>query len=178
MGNQCYQCYNVVRTLPPFSVMTHGGSIPPTNGTDSGPHSIVGVSLGMGTSIDITPGGMEWTEPAKRNRGRPRKYVIPEIAQLAILALGTLPAASPRTPLNIIGMSRYYVSHVDIGMQDVARKIMSFAQVGRRAMCIILVNGAISNVTLRQQSTSGAQLLIKLAPGNFSHKGISKIMVA
>jgi hypothetical protein len=75
--------------------LTHGGSIPPTNSTDSGPHSIVGVSLGMATSIDITPGGMERTQPAKRKRGRPRKHVIPEIAQLAIQALGTLPSASP-----------------------------------------------------------------------------------
>jgi hypothetical protein len=113
------------------------------------------MSVGMGTSMDITPGAMEWTEPAKRKRRRPHKYVIPGMAQLAIQAPGTLPAASPQTPLNIIGMLRYYVSHVDIGMQDVARKIMSFAQVGPRAMCIILVNGAISNVTLRQQSTSG-----------------------
>jgi len=62
---------------------------------DLGPHSIVGMSLGMGTSMDITRGGMEWTEPAKRKRGRPRKYAIPEIALLAIQALGTLPAASP-----------------------------------------------------------------------------------
>jgi hypothetical protein len=111
--------------------------------------------------IWASPGGMEWTEPAKRKRRRPHKYVIPGMAQLAIQAPGTLPAASPQTPLNIIGMLRYYVSHVDIGMQDVARKIMSFAQVGPRAMCIILVNGAISNVTLHQQSTSGGTLLIK-----------------
>jgi len=121
------------------------------------------MSVGMGTSMDITPGGMEWTEPAKRKRRRPHKYVIPGMAQLAIQAPGTLPAASPQTPLNIIGMLRYYVSHVDIGMQDVARKIMSFAQVGPRAMCIILVNGAISNVTLCQQSTSGGTVTYQVS---------------
>ncbi|CAK9225342.1 unnamed protein product [Sphagnum troendelagicum] len=99
--------------------MTHGGSIPPTDGTDSGPHSIVGMSIGMGTSMDITPGGMEWTELAKRKRRRPHKYVIPGMAQLAIQAPGILPTTSPQTPLNII------------------------------------VNGAIPNVTLHQQATSG-----------------------
>ncbi len=78
------------------------------------------------------------------------------MAQLAIQAPGALPAASPKTPLNIIGMLRYYVSHVDIGMQDVARKIMSFAQVGPRAMCIILVNRSYTN-----SQHQGAQLLIK-----------------
>ncbi len=106
----------MVRTLPPFSVMTHGGSIPPTDGTDSGPHSIVGISVGMGTIMDITPGGMEWTKPVKRKRRRPHKYVIPGMAQLAIQAPSTLPTSSPQTPLNIIGMLGYYVSHVDIGM--------------------------------------------------------------
>jgi hypothetical protein len=40
-------------------------------------------------------------------------------------------------------------------MQDVARKIMSFAQVGPRVVCVMSASGAISNVTLRQQSTSG-----------------------
>jgi hypothetical protein len=64
--------------------MTHGGSIPPTDGTDSGPNSIVGMSVGMRTIMDITPGGMEWIELAKRKRRRPHKYVIPRMAQLAI----------------------------------------------------------------------------------------------
>ncbi|KAJ7005576.1 AT-hook motif nuclear-localized protein 10-like [Populus alba x Populus x berolinensis] len=38
---------------------------------------------------------------------------------------------------------------------DVSSKIMSFSQHGSRAVCILSANGAISNVTLRQQSTSG-----------------------
>ena len=32
---------------------------------------------------------------------------------------------------------------------------MQFAQHGPRAMCVLSANGAISNVTLRQQSSSG-----------------------
>lgn len=43
-------------------------------------------------------------------------------------------------------------------MQDVANKIMSFAQHGPRAVCVISANGAISNVTLRQQSSSGGNV--------------------
>lgn len=39
--------------------------------------------------------------------------------------------------------------------QDVATKIMQFAQHGPRAMCVLSANGAISNVTLRQQLSSG-----------------------
>jgi len=60
-------------------------------------------------------------------------------------------------------MSRYHVSHLDVGMQDVARKIMSFAQVGPRAVCIISANGVISNVTLRQQSTSGGTVTYQVS---------------
>jgi len=40
-------------------------------------------------------------------------------------------------------------------LQDVATKIMQFAQHGPRAMCVLSANGAISNATLRQQSSSG-----------------------
>ena len=39
--------------------------------------------------------------------------------------------------------------------QDVAARIMSFSQQGPRGICILSANGAISNVTLRQPSTSG-----------------------
>jgi hypothetical protein len=53
---------------------------------------------GMGTSMDVTPGGMERTEPAKRKRGRPRKYIAPGTTQLVIQTPGTLPTASPQTP--------------------------------------------------------------------------------
>ncbi len=86
-----------LRTIPQFAGMTHLGSIPPTDGAESGFHPIAG----MGTGIDITPGGMggmEWSEPAKRKRGRPRKYIAPGTTQLAIQTPGTLTTASPQTP--------------------------------------------------------------------------------
>jgi hypothetical protein len=43
-------------------------------------------------------GGMEWSEPAKRKRGRPRKYIAPGTTQLGIQTPGTLTTASPQTP--------------------------------------------------------------------------------
>ncbi|XP_065881509.1 AT-hook motif nuclear-localized protein 10 [Euphorbia lathyris] len=39
--------------------------------------------------------------------------------------------------------------------EDLSSQIMSFSQHGPRAICILSANGAISNVTLRQASTSG-----------------------
>ncbi|XP_052176559.1 AT-hook motif nuclear-localized protein 1-like [Diospyros lotus] len=42
--------------------------------------------------------------------------------------------------------------------EDVMMKIISFAQQGSRAICILSANGAISNVTLRQPNSSGGTL--------------------
>ncbi|XVF50697.1 hypothetical protein PTKIN_Ptkin04bG0123200 [Pterospermum kingtungense] len=42
--------------------------------------------------------------------------------------------------------------------EDVTRKVMSFPQGGARAICILSANGIISNVTLRQPTSSGGTL--------------------
>ncbi|KAK3447318.1 AT-hook motif nuclear-localized protein 6 [Eucalyptus grandis] len=42
--------------------------------------------------------------------------------------------------------------------EDVTMKIMSFSQQGSRAICILSANGTISNVTLRQPTSSGGTL--------------------
>ncbi|GLT49269.1 hypothetical protein SLA2020_228380 [Shorea laevis] len=42
--------------------------------------------------------------------------------------------------------------------EDVNMKIMSFSQQGSRAICILSANGTISNVTLRQPTSSGGTL--------------------
>lgn len=42
--------------------------------------------------------------------------------------------------------------------EDVMMKIMTFSQQGSRAICILSANGLISNVTLRQTTTSGGTL--------------------
>lgn len=43
-------------------------------------------------------------------------------------------------------------------MQDVAGKILSFAQKGPRGICVLSANGAVSNVTIRQPGSSGGIL--------------------
>ncbi|KAJ0263303.1 AT-hook motif nuclear-localized protein 3 [Hirschfeldia incana] len=50
-----------------------------------------------------------------------------------------------------------YVLTVNAG-EDVTMKIMTFSQQGSRAICILSANGPISNVTLRQSTTSGGTL--------------------
>ncbi|CAL0303543.1 unnamed protein product [Lupinus luteus] len=50
-----------------------------------------------------------------------------------------------------------YVLTVNAG-EDVTMKIMSFSQQGHRATCILSANGTISNVTLRQPTSSGGTL--------------------
>ncbi|XP_030533033.1 AT-hook motif nuclear-localized protein 6-like [Rhodamnia argentea] len=42
--------------------------------------------------------------------------------------------------------------------EDVTMKVMSFSQQGSRAICILSANGTISNVTLRQPTSSGGTL--------------------
>ncbi|XP_062011681.1 AT-hook motif nuclear-localized protein 7-like [Rosa rugosa] len=46
-------------------------------------------------------------------------------------------------------------SGIDCNGSDVTMKIMTFSQQGSHAICILSANGTISNVTLRQPSTSG-----------------------
>ncbi|XP_024980710.1 AT-hook motif nuclear-localized protein 3-like [Cynara cardunculus var. scolymus] len=50
-----------------------------------------------------------------------------------------------------------HVITVNVG-EDVNMKIISFAQQGSRAICILTANGAISNVTLRQPNSCGGTL--------------------
>ncbi|KAE9592632.1 hypothetical protein Lal_00028737 [Lupinus albus] len=50
-----------------------------------------------------------------------------------------------------------YVLTVNAG-EDITMKIMSFSQLGHRAICILSANGIVSNVTLRQPTSSGGTL--------------------
>ncbi|KAJ7529780.1 hypothetical protein O6H91_15G065300 [Diphasiastrum complanatum] len=117
--------------------------------------------------------GMGRTEPlAKRKRGRPRKYVEGVPGSMA-LALAPVPGSmSPsknrgrgrgrgsgkKQQLAALGSAgQGFTPHVIMiaAGEDVASKIMSFSQIGPRAICVLSANGAISNVTLRQPATSG-----------------------
>ncbi|XP_054800698.1 AT-hook motif nuclear-localized protein 7-like [Prosopis cineraria] len=84
---------------------------------------------------------------SKRGRGRP-----PGSGNWKLLAsLGELfanTAGGDFTP---------HVVTVHTG-EDVAGKILSFAQKGPRGVCVLSANGAISNVTLRQPGSSGGLL--------------------
>lgn len=51
-------------------------------------------------------------------------------------------------------------------MQDVAGKILSFAQKGPRGICILSANGAVSNVTIRQPGSSGGILTYEVCLSN------------
>lgn len=50
-------------------------------------------------------------------------------------------------------------------LQDVSSKIMQFAQHGPRAMCVLSANGAVSNVMLRQESSSGGTVTYEVVEG-------------
>ncbi|XP_050237674.1 AT-hook motif nuclear-localized protein 9 [Mercurialis annua] len=100
------------------------------------------VSLALSPSVSTHPGTITPTQ--KRGRGRPpgtgRKQ---QLASLGSWLSGS--AGIGFTP-HIITMA--------VG-EDIATKIVSFAQQGPRAICILSANGAVSTVTLRQPSTSG-----------------------
>ncbi|XP_062021991.1 AT-hook motif nuclear-localized protein 7-like [Rosa rugosa] len=49
---------------------------------------------------------------------------------------------------------------------DVTMKIMTFSQQGSHAICILSANGTISNVTLRQPSTSRGDINITVKNGS------------
>lgn len=116
----------------------------------------------------------------KKKRGRPRKYGPDGTVAILIKPFPSPTSLSPLSPLQKRGRGRPpgsgknqqlaalgdlmcgsagagFTPHavtVAAG-EDVAARIMSFSQQGPRGICILSANGAISNVTLRQPSTSG-----------------------
>ncbi|XP_073263735.1 AT-hook motif nuclear-localized protein 10 isoform X1 [Populus alba] len=107
----------------------------PSPGSDVG---VAGPAVALGGSV--SPSGV------KKARGRP-------------------PGSSKKQQLDALGSAGTgftpHVITVKAG-EDVSSKIMSFSQHGSRAVCILSANGAISNVTLRQQSTSGGTVTYEL----------------
>ncbi|KAJ0970990.1 hypothetical protein J5N97_018949 [Dioscorea zingiberensis] len=125
--------------------------------------------------------------PAKKKRGRPRKYG-PDGSVLAPLNPTPISASAPAggdfgkrgrgRPIDFGKKSQLgfeleslgemvacsaganftpHVISVEAG-EDVNMKIISFSQQGPRAICILSANGVISNVTLRQSDSSGGTL--------------------
>ncbi|GFP99291.1 putative DNA-binding protein escarola [Phtheirospermum japonicum] len=131
----------------------------------------------------VPSGGSPGSEPVKKKRGRPRKYG-PEGANMS-LGLSPLspsknssgamssgekkPKGRPRgtgwkqklAPLgewmnSSAGLAfTPHVLRVGVG-EDVAAKILAFAQQRSRALCVMSANGSVSAITLRQPTASGA----------------------
>ncbi|KAI4350119.1 hypothetical protein L6164_010633 [Bauhinia variegata] len=126
-------------------------------------------------------------EPAKRKRGRPRKYVTPEQALAAKKAAlssshtfsskdkeSTASASSSYTGFSkrsfaLGNAGQGFTPHVITvaAGEDVAQKIMLFTQQSMREICILSASGSISNASLRQPATSG---------GNVAYEGRFEII--
>ncbi|KAL2229336.1 AT-hook motif nuclear-localized protein 1 [Sesamum indicum] len=94
-----------------------------------------------------TPPSYEYSSGSKKGRGRPSgsgNWHI--LASLGELFANT--AGGDFTP---------HVVTVHTG-EDVAGKILTFAQKGHRGICVLSANGCVSNVTLRQPGSSGGLL--------------------
>ncbi|XP_024383308.1 AT-hook motif nuclear-localized protein 11 isoform X2 [Physcomitrium patens] len=161
----------IMAVAPPSSAGMSMAMVGPIAGDESRSGSAAATATGPEQSL-------------KRKRGRPRKFSTGESSPIPSGAYPVFPAlmpgsSSPYTPsekrgrgrsqfsgknqqlaaLGVVlaGTGQGFTPHiltVNTG-EDVATKIMQFAQHGPRAMCVLSANGAISNVTLRQQSSSG-----------------------
>ncbi|ESR55961.1 at-hook motif nuclear-localized protein 14 [Citrus sinensis] len=135
-------------------------------------------------------------EPAKKKRGRPRKYGTPEQALAAKKTAAYSNSKGKREQRELhqqqqqllgSGGSGYsysgapgksqlggnlgqgftpHVISVAAG-EDVGQKIMLFMQQSRREICILSASGSISNASLRQPATSG---------GNITYEGRFEIV--
>ncbi|KAK7258621.1 hypothetical protein RIF29_24202 [Crotalaria pallida] len=124
--------------------------------------------------------------PAKRKRGRPRKYSAPPLQQLP--PSNTTPSLhSPNTNIkkqlqhaspspsaysyyspNKSSFNSFSLGNAGQGFtphvisvaagEDVGQKIMLFMQQSRREMCILSASGSISNASLRQPATTGSNI--------------------
>ncbi|KAG5246629.1 AT-hook motif nuclear-localized protein [Salix suchowensis] len=135
-----------IAVTQPTSTATGGGFSSPPAQTQSlvsplPPGSDIGVvgAAGVVSPPPVTLGGSVSPTGVKKARGRP-------------------PGSRKKQQLNALGSAGFgftpHVITVKAG-EDISSKIMSFSQHGPRAVSILSANGAISNVTLRQQATSG-----------------------
>ncbi|GLT78326.1 hypothetical protein SLA2020_498660 [Shorea laevis] len=126
--------------------------------------------------------------PAKKKRGRPRKYGPDGTVTMALSPKPISSAAPPplidfstgkrgkvKSPTSI-SKAKFQVENLgewvacSVGAnftphiitvnagEDVTMKVISFSQQGPRAICILSANGVISSVTLRQPDSSGGTL--------------------
>lgn len=119
-------------------------------------------------------------EPAKRKRGRPRKYGTPEQALAAKKAstssfsptldnnknthsFSPSPSFTSKKShsLSLGNAGQGFSAHVIAvaAGEDVGQKIMQFMQQNRGEICIMSASGSISNASLRQPASSGGNIM-------------------
>lgn len=156
-----------------------------TTATTTAASTTTATTTTMNMVPSTTPGSGEL--PGKKKRGRPRKYDADGNLRLPY-AMSTGFALSPSSPTSSEYSSKRgrgrppgsgnwqllaslgelfantaggdftpHVVTVNTG-EDVAGKILSFAQKGPRGICVLSANGAVSNVTIRQPGSSGGIL--------------------
>ncbi|KAL7160109.1 hypothetical protein ABFS83_01G072200 [Erythranthe nasuta] len=134
-----------------------------------------------GRSMAIVPAPSQGGEPVKKKRGRPRKYA-PDGANTS-LGLSPLSATKRSSAVESSGEKSKrgrppgsgwkqqlaplgdwmnssaglaftpHVLHVGIG-EDIAAKLLAFAQQRSRALCIMSATGSVSSITLRQPTSA------------------------
>ncbi|GMJ11233.1 AT-hook motif nuclear localized protein 14 [Hibiscus trionum] len=159
----------------------------PTNGVL--PHNGSGESHHMLYPHSVPSAVTSPLEPARRKRGRPRKYETPEQAMAAKKtaslsskerreqqrpalggASGSLSGFSKKSQLLALGNAgQSFTPHVInvVAGEDVGQKIMMFMQQSKHEICILSASGTISNASLRQPATSG---------GNIAYEGQFEII--
>ncbi|CAH8304211.1 unnamed protein product [Eruca vesicaria subsp. sativa] len=120
------------------------------------PDGTLAVTLSPMPISSSVPLSSEFT-PRKRGRGRGSRSSR-WLKKSQMFQFDRSPAAAAAATADFMGANfTPYVLTVNAG-EDVTMKIMTFSQQGSRAICILSANGPISNVTLRQSTTSGGTL--------------------
>ncbi|KAL6131904.1 hypothetical protein ACLB2K_070277 [Fragaria x ananassa] len=102
----------------------------------------------ISSSVPLTGEFSAW----KRGRGRPVDSV-----KKASHKYDVFESSGEKLAYSVGSNFTPHILTVNTG-EDVTMKIMTFSQQGSRAICILSATGTISNVTLRQPSTSGGTL--------------------
>lgn len=145
---------------------------------NSSTHFPHGINMSVASSVSPS------SDPVKKKRGRPRKYGPDGTnMSLALSPLSSNPPSGSITPgpkrirgrppgsgwkqqLANVGewMSSSaglaftpHVMQIGVG-EDVAEKLLAFAQQRPRALCILSANGTVSAITLRPPASSGASV--------------------
>ncbi|KAF5938616.1 hypothetical protein HYC85_022875 [Camellia sinensis] len=177
--------HNGLHAPPSFSSPTNPNLSVQSNVRDSSP---VGPTFPVeNTSPSFPHGlnmGMPMGQPAKKKRGRPRKYG-PDGTNMS-LGLSPMSAPGSMTPTpkrargrppgsgrkqQLASLGEWMNSSAGLAFtphvinitegEDIASRIMSFSEQRPRALCILSANGAVSSATLRQPTSSSSTVTYK-----------------